>query len=190
MGGASAVQLDGAAMLVQVSQHDVPEPPPETWGAYAKSGQESTGVIQMIELLIKDLDKEITEAEVEEKNSQKAYEELMGDSASKRAADMKAIGEKTREKALKEESMEVSTGTLKVAEKELMATKQFEMNLHAECDWLIQSHGFFDVRKEARAQEVDNLKAAKAILSGADFSLLQGDAVGSAAAAAARRLRH
>jgi len=187
MGGASAVQLDGAAMLVQVSQHDVPEPPPETWGAYAKSGQESTGVIQMIELLIKDLDKEITEAEVEEKNSQKAYEELMGDSASKRAADMKAIGEKTREKALKEESMEVSTGTLKVAEKELMATKQFEMNLHAECDWLIQ---FFDVRKEARAQEVDNLKAAKAILSGADYSLLQGSSAGSPSTVSSRRLRH
>merc|ERR1740121_2857648 len=90
MGGASAVQLDGPAALVQVSQHDAPEPPPETWGAYAKSGQETAGVIQMIDLLIKDLDKEITEAEVEEKNAQKAYEELMGDSAAKRAADMKA----------------------------------------------------------------------------------------------------
>merc|ERR1719439_435552 len=29
MGGAAAVQLDGPASLVQVSQHDAPEPPPE-----------------------------------------------------------------------------------------------------------------------------------------------------------------
>jgi hypothetical protein len=187
MGGAAAVQLDGPASLVQVSQHDAPEPPPETWGAYSKSGQESTGVIQMIDLLVKDLDKEITEAEVEEKNSQKEYEQMMSDSATKRAADMKAVGEKTRQKALKEESVQVDTGALKTAEKELMITKQYEMNLHAECDWLIQ---FFDVRKEARAQEVDNLKAAKAVLSGADYSLLQGSSAGSPSTVSSRRLRH
>ncbi|CAK0871025.1 unnamed protein product [Prorocentrum cordatum] len=189
MGGAAAVQLDGPVSLVQVSQHDTPEPPPETWGAYSKSGQESTGVIQMIDLLVKDLDKEITEAEVEEKNSQKEYEQMMSDSASKRAADMKAVGEKTREKALKEESMQVYTGVLKTAQKDLMITKQYEMNLHSECDWL-RGVGFFDVRREARAQEVDNLKAAKAILSGADYSLLQGSSAGSPSTVSSRRLRH
>merc|ERR1719277_2455562 len=141
----------------------------------------------MIDLLVKDLDKEITEAEAEEKNSQKEYEQMMSDSASKRAADMKAVGEKTREKALKEESMQVDTGTLKTAQKELMITKQYEMNLHSECDWLIQ---FFDVRKEARAQEVDNLKAAKAVLSGADYSLLQGSSAGTPSTVSFRRLRH
>merc|ERR1711862_299714 len=33
--------------------------------------------------------------------------------------------------------------------------------------------GYFDVRKEARAGEIDSLGKAKAILSGADFSLIQ-----------------
>jgi hypothetical protein len=181
-----AVFLQRPSVLVQVSQHETPEPPPETWGAYSKSSQGSSGVIQMIDLLVKDLDKEMTEAEVEEKNAQKEYEELMADSASKRAADLKAISEKTREKALNEESLETDAQSKKVAEKELMATKQFEMNLHSECDWLIQ---FFDVRKEARAQESDNLKAAKQILQGADFSLLQGNKAG-AAPKPSRSLRH
>jgi hypothetical protein len=156
--------------LVQIHEHnakrDKPEPPPETWGAYGKKGQETSGVIQMIDMLIRDLDKEITEAEVEEKNSQQAYETLMADSAAKRAADLKSISTKTSEKAGLEQQREAHTLAKKASEKELMATKAFEMNLHSECDWLIQ---FFDIRQEARAQESDNLKAAKGILQGADF---------------------
>merc|ERR1712129_164490 len=140
MGGSSALQLDSPTMLAQVDQHTVqreaPPPPPDTWGGYSKKGQESTGAVAMIDLLIKDLDKEMTEAEVEEKNSQKAYEELMTDSATKRAMDLKSISSKTKEKASLEESRETSTAALKTTEKELMATKAYEMSLHAECDWL------------------------------------------------------
>jgi len=58
-----------------------------------------------------------------------------------------------------------------VAGKELMATLKYIQSLHAECDWLLQ---YYDVRKEARAGEIDSLVKAKAILSGADFSLMQG----------------
>jgi len=51
-----------------------------------------------------------------------------------------------------------------------MATMKVISSLHAECDWLLQ---YYDARKEARSGEVDSLKKAKAILSGADYSLLQ-----------------
>jgi hypothetical protein len=34
---------------------DAPAPPPETWNAYKTKGEESTGVISMIDLLIKDI---------------------------------------------------------------------------------------------------------------------------------------
>merc|ERR1719223_2267869 len=47
---------------------DAPAPPPEAVGAYKKKGEESTGVISMIDLLIKDLDKELTEAKTAEKD--------------------------------------------------------------------------------------------------------------------------
>merc|ERR1740130_1800567 len=47
---------------------------------------------------------------------------------------------------------------------------QYISALHGECDWLLQ---YFDARKEARAGEIDSLGKAKAVLSGADFSLLQ-----------------
>eukprot|EP00429_Kryptoperidinium_foliaceum_P087173 CAMPEP_0176206404 /NCGR_PEP_ID=MMETSP0121_2-20121125/12089_1 /TAXON_ID=160619 /ORGANISM="Kryptoperidinium foliaceum, Strain CCMP 1326" /LENGTH=68 /DNA_ID=CAMNT_0017545361 /DNA_START=12 /DNA_END=218 /DNA_ORIENTATION=+ len=43
-------------------------------------------------------------------------------------------------------------------------------DLHLECDWLEAN---FEARKEARTGEVESLKKAKAVLSGADFSLVQ-----------------
>merc|ERR1719454_112181 len=58
--------------LAQIRGAAAPPPPPETFeGAYQKKGEESNGVIAMINLLVKDLDKEMTEAETEEEDSQK-----------------------------------------------------------------------------------------------------------------------
>jgi len=147
-----------------------PPPPPETFGAYAKKGDESTGVIAMMDLMVADLDKEITEIEVEEKENQKEYEQFMADSAGKRASDAKSIEDKESAKADLEATL-VNTKEEKTTKtKEAMATAQFLSQTHGDCDWLLSN---FDMRKEARAGEVDGLKKAKAVLSGADFSLLQ-----------------
>merc|ERR1719262_301069 len=67
--------------FVQVARKAAPAPPPETFGAYSKKTEEHGGVVQMIGLLISDLDKEMTEAETSEKDSQADYEALMADSA-------------------------------------------------------------------------------------------------------------
>merc|ERR1711920_48748 len=157
-----------------VSMHsqrkDAPGPPPATWGAYASKSGESTGVIAMIDLLIKDLEKELTEAETEEKNSQSDYETMMKDSADKRTTDSKALTEKGSAKAETEAALEDHSAARVDGVKELMATEKYISSLHAECDWLLQ---YFDARKEARTGEIDSLKKAKAVLSGADYSLLQ-----------------
>merc|ERR1719352_1889076 len=76
-----------------------PPPPPEANLAYKKSGQESNGVIAMIDLLVADLDKDNQEMEVDEKDAQKEYELFMADSAEKRALDSKAITDKESAKA-------------------------------------------------------------------------------------------
>merc|ERR1719422_2015250 len=125
----------------------------------------------MIDLLIKDLDKEMSEAETSEKDSQADYVTLMADSADKRTADSKSLQEKGAAKAELEGSLEEHKGEMKDAAQELMATEKYIMSLHLECDWLIQN---FEMRKEARSGEVDSLKKAKAVLSGADYSLIQG----------------
>jgi len=161
------------AMFMQVSMHrglDAPPPPPEAPKAFSKKSEESTGVIAMIDGCIKDLDTEMTEAETEEKLAQEEYEEMMGDSAAKRAADSKSITAKEGEKAANEKELSDNNEAHTSTVKELMATHEYIGSLHGECDWLIK---YFDVRKEARAGEIDSLKKAKAVLSGADFSFVQ-----------------
>jgi len=147
-----------------------PPPPPEAVKAYAKKGEESGGVIAMLDLLVADLDKEMQEAETTEKNAQSEYESFMSDAASKRATDSKDLTDKEGNKAEAEGVLEAAKEGKTAKVKELMATEKYISSLHGECDWLISN---FDLRKNARAGEVDALKNAKAVLSGADFSLVQ-----------------
>jgi len=160
--------------FVQVSEHSQHKssvaPPPETWDAYAKKSEESNGVLSMIDLLVKDLDTEMTEAEVEEKNAQQEYDSWMADAKKDRTGLSKSLKEKTATKADLEADEENMEDEKKATSAQLMATEKFIGNLHAECDWLVQ---YFDVRKAARAGEIDSLDKAKAVLSGADYSLLQ-----------------
>jgi len=160
------------AMFIQIDMHKAdPGPAPEAPGAHKK--QDGGGVIAMIDTLVKELDTEMTEAEVNEKNDQEEYEEMMADSSAKRAADTKSVAQKSAALA-DAESLVVNKGeTLTSTQKELMATHEYIGQLHGECDWIIK---FFSVRSEARAGEVDGLKKAKAVLSGADFSLVQKSA--------------
>merc|ERR1719456_1958749 len=53
-----------------VQAHDAPPPPPEAPGAYSKKSEESGGVLAMMDMMVKDLEKEIGAAELEEKDSQ------------------------------------------------------------------------------------------------------------------------
>jgi len=156
----------GVTAMAQVA----PPPPPEAVGAYQAKGQESTGVIAMIDLLVADLDKEMQEIEVDEKDAQSEYETFMSDSATKRAADAASIAEKEGAKADAEASLEKDTSDKKSTVNEAMAKAEEISALHGECDWLISN---FDARKEARAGEVESLKNAKAVLAGADYSFVQ-----------------
>merc|ERR1719282_763039 len=59
---------EGPAALVQVATHTrrsagavAPPAPPETFGPYTKKGQESNGALTLMDMLIADLDKEISE---------------------------------------------------------------------------------------------------------------------------------
>merc|ERR1719215_879029 len=117
----------------------------------------------MIDLLIRDLDKEMTESQTSEKDAQADYETLMQDSASKRTADSASLTQKTATKASLEGDLEAHKESLVGAKSELAATLEYISSLHAECDWLLQ---YFDVRKDARAGEIDALNNAKAVLSG------------------------
>merc|ERR1711897_52191 len=135
----------GIAVLAQVSVHKqhkaAPAPPPATWGAYATKSEENTGVIAMLDLLSKDLEKEMTEATTEEKDAQADYEQLIKDAALKRTTDSKSLAQKVSAKADTEAELQEHSERKTASSKELMATERYDAALHAECDWLLQ---YFD----------------------------------------------
>merc|ERR1719473_480265 len=103
-------------------------------------------------------------AETEEKNAQAEYEKTVKDAAAKRADDVKTLGHKKGVKADTGAMLSEHHEELKSQEDELTATKKVVQEMHGECDWLLK---YFDVRKEARSDEIDSLNKAKAVLSGA-----------------------
>jgi len=159
-----------AASLLTVSLHEVaaaaaaPPPPPETWGAYKKQTEEAGGILNMIQMMISDVEKEITESKTEEENAQGEYETLIADSGEKRRMDSKSLSDKESAKADLEKALQQMAKEEKTTKFEVMATAETLKDLHLECDWLLNN---FEARKEARIGEIDALKKAKAVLSGA-----------------------
>jgi hypothetical protein len=153
----------GVTALVQ----DAPPPPPETWGAYAKKSEESNGVVAMVDMLIADLDKEVQTITVEEREAQAEYVQYIQDSAAKRASDSKSVTDNEAAKAAAEADLQRLTEETHARKVEMLNTLEVLSNFHKQCDWLLAN---FDLRRDARNGEIDSLKKAKAVLSGADFS--------------------
>ena len=147
-----------------------PPPPPEAPGDYKKKSEAGNSIIAMLDELAADLDKEMTVAKAEEKDAQAAYERSMTDAKEKRAQDSKTISDKKGIVADTEAALQTATGDKTSAGEELKATLTAIEALHGECDWILK---YYDLRKESRAGEIDALGKAKAVLNGADFSLLQ-----------------
>jgi len=154
--GISAVQ-SGAA----------PPPPPEANLAYKKKGEESSGVIQMIDTLVNDVEKENQVMKLEEEDAQDDYEKFMDDAKNKRAADSKSMTDAEGALAETTEQLTTDKGGLKDKKMDLMESEKYLAGVHADCDWLIK---FYDMRKEARTGEIDAMGKAKDVLNGADYS--------------------
>merc|ERR1719408_702552 len=141
-----------------------PPPPPETFGAYEKSSTKSTGVLSLMDTIVKELEDDMKDSEYEEKTAQKDYQDLMSDSAEAREKKVKGVTDKEAAKA------EISEKKLKATEKEkadfadVDSIHKYVSHLHTDCDFILEN---YDIRKEARLHEVESLKNAKAVLQGA-----------------------
>jgi len=145
-------------------------PPPAAVEAYSKKSEQSGGVVALMDLLVKGLDKEMLEAEATEKNAQEDYQNFMKDAAAKRSKDAQALSDKEGTLADTKARLLEAKDSKATSERNLMAVEQYIGNLHADCDWLIK---YFDMRLEARNAEIEGLQNAKAVLKGADYSFLQ-----------------
>jgi len=151
--------------LIQTAQAQ--SPPPQA--SYSKSAG-STGVMMMIESIIKesaDVEKKALNAENE---SQKAYEEFIADSNASVAAATENINNKTGQMASAEKELIAAKDDLKNTIDDLLKLGEHNVALHQQCDFLIKN---FEVRQSSRAEEIESLFNAKAILSGANYGFLQ-----------------
>jgi len=143
-----------------------PPPPPAANLAYKTKGEESSGVIQMIDTLINDVEKENQVMKLEEEDAQDDYEKFMADAKTKRAADSKSMTDAEGSLAETDEQLVTDKGTLKNKNTELMETDKYLAGVHADCDFLLK---YFDMRKEARTGEIDAMGKAKDVLNGASY---------------------
>jgi chromosome segregation ATPase len=153
--------------FVQEHNRAAPPPPPAADLAYKTKGEESTGVITMIDTLVNDVETEMQEAKLEEKDAQSDYEKFMDDAGAKRAEDSKSMTDKEGALADTSDALVNNKEALKNKNFEQMETEKYLGELHEECDWLLK---YYDVRKEARTGEIDAMGKAKDVLNGADYS--------------------
>lgn len=157
-------------LQMRVKVREEPSAAPETYGKYKKQNAGNNIVLQFLGTIIADLDKDTTEMNVDERDAQQTYQDLLKKSAQKRTLSAKSITEKEGAKADLEERLHKLKVEQKGFQKEVVDTLEYLKNVHNECDWLLAN---FDVRKQARADERESLMKAQAVLSGADDDAAQ-----------------
>merc|ERR1740127_126608 len=144
-------------------QHKQPEPgaaappPPPGFSDY-KQNAGAGGVLTMIQSVINDAKMMEKEAIMAEQDSQSAYESFVKNTNDEIAAAMKSTTAKTESKAKAEEAK----ADLKATMSALEQLASYAADVHQSCDFVLKN---FEVR-----QEVEALRQAKAVLSGADFA--------------------
>lgn len=149
-----------AKSLVQ-TRGDTDPVPPTKFDTYKPQG--GSGVLALLESIIRDsatLEKEAIQAE---QDSQSAYEVFVKDSNGSIVAKQRDITNKQETKAIAEADLTKAKEDLASVEGELASLADYAATVHSSCDFVLKN---FDIRQSARAQEIEALGQAKAILSG------------------------
>ena len=154
-----------AKKAVAFDQQNTEQEPPVQFKKMQKN-KNSGGVMGMIQELIDEAKTLEAEAVRSEEEAQKAYEDFVKETNA-------SIESKSKEIVTKSEELAKATNDKTKAEDqrddillELEMLNGESADLHKACDFVLKN---FDVRQTARDEEIEGLKQAKAILSGAKF---------------------
>lgn len=152
--------------FAQVDEEQEPgKAEPKGFKAYEKNAA-GTGVISMLNQLITDARALEVESTAAERTAQEAYETFSKDTTASIEKKQKAIVDESDTKARYESALQQATQSRQGAEQELAKLATVEADLHGSCDFVLKN---FDLRQQARSEEIDALKQAKSFLSGAKF---------------------
>merc|ERR1719453_1247246 len=120
----------------------------------------------MIQQIINDAKAMEAEAIRSEEDAQKAYEDFVKETNASIEAKSKDIVEKSEVRSKAEGDLVETKEAKEAVMLELEQLSNYNAELHQSCDFVLKN---FDLRQTARDEEVEALKQAKAILSGAKF---------------------
>merc|ERR1719240_1445237 len=120
----------------------------------------------MIQQIINDAKAMEAETIRAEEDAQKAYEDFVKETNNSIEAKSKDIINKSENKAKAESELVETKESKEATMLELEQLSNYNAQLHQSCDFVQKN---FEVRQTARDEEVEALKQAKAILSGAKF---------------------
>merc|ERR1719284_2335984 len=121
----------------------------------------------MIQQIINDAKAMEAETIRAEEDAQKAYEDFVKETNASIEAKSKDIVNKSEEKAQAEADLVETEEAHEAVVLELEQLGNYKAQLHTSCDFVMKN---FEIRQTARDEEIEALKQAKAILSGAKFS--------------------
>merc|ERR1712204_19956 len=101
-----------------------------------------------------------------EEDAQKAYEGFVKETNASIEAKSKEIVNKSELKAKAESDLVETKESKEAVMLELEQLSNYNAELHQSCDFIMKN---FDIRQTGRDEEIEALKQAKAILSGAKF---------------------
>lgn len=134
---------------------------PEGISEYKKS-ETGKSILHMLDILIEDTRKAEADAEKAEQAAESDYKEIVAESTKVLAEyQLKLSGQETQ-LADHRESAGRNAANFQENMDELEAHSVELQQLHQECDWLVDK---FQQREEARLEEINGLKKAKAVLS-------------------------
>merc|ERR1719451_264084 len=154
-----------AAAAALLKQEPAGPPPPPGFKEYKKNAS-SGGVMGMIQQIINDAKAMEAEAIRSEEDAQTAYEDFVKDTNASIEEKSKDIVNKSDMKAKAEGELVQATEEKESVLLELEQLSNYNAQLHQSCDFVMKN---FEIRQTARDEEVEALRQAKAILSGADF---------------------
>jgi uncharacterized protein YejL (UPF0352 family) len=140
-------------------------PPPGGFDTYQKN-EASGGVVAMITQIIHDAKMMLQEATHDENDAQSSYETFTKETNRGIQEKNVSIVNKDQEKGRAEMDLSETHSSLDGKKIELEQLSNENADLHKSCDFVMKN---FEVRQEAFDQEVEALRQAKSILSGADF---------------------
>jgi chromosome segregation ATPase len=153
------------AALLQQEQEQGGPPPPPGFKEYKKNAA-AGGVMAMIQTIIDDAKKLEADSIRAETEAQKAYEDMVTETNATIDKKTKEMANKSEEKAKAEGNLNQANSDKEAALLELEELANYKAELHQSCDFIVKN---FELRQSARDEEIDALKQAKMILSGAKF---------------------